>query len=439
MISRADFDEYSRQVDAISRGASEQVTAQVLAWCRAHPDASVAEIREAAKEILSGVSQVYDEAAASLAAEWYDDRATESGARLPVAVTVSSYSSQQVDRTVRHQARALADGDVHGFAQSCGDMAEYAAKRSVNSTILANAARDRRRGVRFARVPTGAETCSFCLMLASRGAVYHTRKTAGEQDHFHRHCDCKIVPCFEDDPDAEVVEGYDPEALYSDYLDGKLGTFANKKRGGGSRTVSRSEAYRRMGEFNDRMRAAKSLEELYAIGDEASAWFKSLRFSGDKRSREQARDTVLAGLRSVASRRQGELVVGGKPGIVTYTKPRSELLEHERAGVDYLARHGFDVETIPEVGDAPSNRDVTILGEEWEMKNVTNAESSVSNQIKRARIKWYKRGDDTPMRCVFTCEGCTDSFDDVLDGIRKRMRDGERAIVFSQDGDIAKL
>ena len=212
MISRADFDEYSRQVDAISRGASEQVAAQVLAWCRAHPDASVAEIREAAKEILSGVSQVYDEAAASLAAEWYDDLATEAGARLPAAITVSSYSSEQVDRTVRYQARVLVDGDVRGFAQSCGDLAEYAAKRSVNSTILANAARDRRRGVRFARVPTGAETCSFCLMLASRGAVYHTRKTAGEQNHFHRHCDCKIVPGFEDDPYAEVVEGYDPRA-----------------------------------------------------------------------------------------------------------------------------------------------------------------------------------------------------------------------------------
>ena len=50
-------------------------------------------------------------------------------------------------------------------------------------------------------------------MLASRGTVYHTRKSAGEFKHFHRHCDCKVVPGFEDDPDAELVEGVRPEEL----------------------------------------------------------------------------------------------------------------------------------------------------------------------------------------------------------------------------------
>ena len=44
-------------------------------------------------------------------------------------------------------------------------------------------------------------------MLASRGAVYHTRETAGEWRHFHRGCDCKVVPSFEGDPDAELVQG----------------------------------------------------------------------------------------------------------------------------------------------------------------------------------------------------------------------------------------
>ena len=43
-------------------------------------------------------------------------------------------------------------------------------------------------------MPTGFETCTFCLMLASRGAVYHTRKSAGEWKHFHRECDCKVAP-----------------------------------------------------------------------------------------------------------------------------------------------------------------------------------------------------------------------------------------------------
>ena len=239
--------------------------------------------------------------------------------------------------------------------------------------------------------------------------------------------------------DGMEVEGYDPDALYSDYLDGKFGTFANKRRGGGSKAVSNAEAYKRMGEFNDRMRAAGDLDELYAVADEASAWFKPLRLSGDKRSREQARDTILSMMRSVASRRHGELSVGGRPGIVTYAKPRSELLEHERSGVDWLARSGYDLETIPEMGDAPANLDIRMDGDEWEMKNVTNAESSVSNQLKRARIKWYKLGSEEPMRCVVTCVGCSDSFDDVLSGVRKRARSGERIIVISQTGQITEI
>jgi hypothetical protein len=50
-------------------------------------------------------------------------------------------------------------------------------------------------------------------MLAGRGAVYYSRKTAGEFSHFHRGCDCKVVPGFEDDLDAELVEGVRPKEL----------------------------------------------------------------------------------------------------------------------------------------------------------------------------------------------------------------------------------
>lgn len=46
----------------------------------------------------------------------------------------------------------------------------------------------------FASMPTGFGTYTFCLMIVSRGAVYHTRKSAGEWKHFHRECDCKMAP-----------------------------------------------------------------------------------------------------------------------------------------------------------------------------------------------------------------------------------------------------
>lgn len=214
MIGRADFDAYGRAVSAITDAASQECERQVLAWCRAHPDATVAETREAAREIMAGLAQVYDEASATLAAEWYDAQASAAGARLPEAITVTAYSDAQVERVARYQASKLAAGDVAGFAAACAEFLENGVRRSLNETVLANARRDRTSGVRFARVPTGSETCTFCVMLASRGAVYESRRTAGEFSHYHRRCDCKVVPGFEDDRFAEVVEGYDCRAYY---------------------------------------------------------------------------------------------------------------------------------------------------------------------------------------------------------------------------------
>lgn len=128
------------------------------------------------------------------------------------AMTV--YEPGSVDDVARYQANKLAKEGDAAFVRACGEFARNDAFRSLNETIIANVGRDRDEGAMFARVPTGTETCTFCLMLASRGAVYHTRKTAGEWRHFHRGCDCKVVPSFEDDPDAELVQGVKPRELY---------------------------------------------------------------------------------------------------------------------------------------------------------------------------------------------------------------------------------
>lgn len=217
MISAAEFAAYNREVARIGDRAAADVESSVLAWCRSHEDATVAEKREAAKLIMEGFVQGYDDVAAEFAAQWYDRRAEQVGAMLEQAVTMTTYGPDSVDAVARYQAKKLAKGGDAAFAKACGEFARDDAFRSLNETIIANVGRDKDKGVRFARVPTGFETCTFCLMLASRGAVYHTRKTAGEFKHFHRRCDCKIVPGFGDDPDAELVEGVLPEELYELY------------------------------------------------------------------------------------------------------------------------------------------------------------------------------------------------------------------------------
>ena len=217
MISAAEFAAYNREVAGIGDRAASDVESSVLAWCRSHEDATVAEKREAAKLIMEGFVQGYDDVAAEFAAQWYDHRAEQGGARLEQAITTTTYKPESVDAVARYQAKKLAKGGDAAFAKACGEFARDDAFRSLNETIAANVGRDKDKGVRFARVPTGFETCTFCLMLASRGAVYHTRKTAGEFKHFHRRCDCKIVPGFGDDPDAELVEGVRPKELYELY------------------------------------------------------------------------------------------------------------------------------------------------------------------------------------------------------------------------------
>ena len=66
---------------------------------------------------------------------------------------------------------------------------------------------------RFGRVPVGS-TCTWCEMLASRGFVYTSPKSAGLFMRFHYKCDCQVVPGFEG---KNPVEGYDPGVYKARY------------------------------------------------------------------------------------------------------------------------------------------------------------------------------------------------------------------------------
>ena len=82
MISENEFREYSRGAAEIGDGAASAVEQRVLGWCRSHEGASVAEKREAAKLIMEGFVQAYDDKAAEFAPQWYDHRAQQGCARL---------------------------------------------------------------------------------------------------------------------------------------------------------------------------------------------------------------------------------------------------------------------------------------------------------------------------------------------------------------------
>ena len=107
--------------------------------------------------------------------------------------------------------RFVVDGRIDTFNDQILQRVDYEMKRSAGESMFANGRRDPRRP-KYARVPTGAETCDFCLMLASRGFVYSSEATAGaiKLDHYHSGCNCRVICQWEDGG----VEDYDTKAIY---------------------------------------------------------------------------------------------------------------------------------------------------------------------------------------------------------------------------------
>lgn len=103
-----------------------------------------------------------------------------------------SDSTEQVQELLKREFPSESNGE--SLKKAFGRLVRDQVARKANETVMHNVERDRRSGVRFARVPMGFHTCDFCMMLASRGFVYWSRQSAGEFSHYHSDCRCKVVP-----------------------------------------------------------------------------------------------------------------------------------------------------------------------------------------------------------------------------------------------------
>lgn len=171
-------------------------------------------------EAIPLIVEKYGSVAAVGAEEWYQ-RARD----LYVSGSYSTVLGEPVESAaIAYNVRAvigpLFDGELapdvamSQVTRRLSEVVERSVKYNVRSTVLANAVRDKA-AVKFARVPAGAETCKFCLMLASRGWVYATKASASRAksgNSFHAGCDCVVVPSF--GANAPTIAGYDPDAIY---------------------------------------------------------------------------------------------------------------------------------------------------------------------------------------------------------------------------------
>lgn len=209
-IPRAALDYLTQQINACSADAQ----AKALKLLEQIDWSDVAAARQIVVEAINIIVAEYGLASAQAAADFYDaSRELCTGEKLG-AKAYTDIDPKATEGAIRAFVNKIVKhDDVEGFNQAACSRIDYEMKRSAGHCMMRNGARDPLKP-RFARVPSGAETCKFCLMLASRGFVYHSKKSAGALDHYHDGCDCRIVCSWDDDG----AEGYDPDACYHEWI-----------------------------------------------------------------------------------------------------------------------------------------------------------------------------------------------------------------------------
>ena len=183
-IPRAAVDFLTEEINGISADAQARVL-KVLQGIQWTPE-NIAECRELVLQALAAVMPTYTDMAAQASADFYDAaRELVVGEKMG-AKAISDYDPRKTEGAVRGFVRFVLRDDVQTFNDQVLQRIDYEMKRSANMSVVENGRRDPKR-VRYARVPTGAETCDFCLMLASRGFVYQSESTASAS-HVHAGC-----------------------------------------------------------------------------------------------------------------------------------------------------------------------------------------------------------------------------------------------------------
>lgn len=121
--------------------------------------------------------------------------------------------------------------EIYERLQNDPSDAEAAFTRLLTNTVM-NRARQvvsstcRQAGLRFYRIPERL-ACPFCLMLASRGAVYYSAYNAGEGNRYHAHCRCTVRGAFLGEELHPVVE-----FLHENYGSGNKATWDEMAKSG---------------------------------------------------------------------------------------------------------------------------------------------------------------------------------------------------------------
>ena len=211
MTSQADFDAFV----ASQQGVRRLVLRDLAAWWTTVEHLSPAEIKREAEAFVPLLARTYGEVSATAAANFYDAARADSAAKGKfVAEMADNGAAAQMARSVGWGTAPIFSGDTAGALGRLSLAADAAALQVGRDTMMVNNRRDPA-SPRFARVAVG-KTCAWCLMLASRGAVYRSAESAGAAKQYHGgDCDCQPVPSWSHGDD--LPPSYDEGELYGIY------------------------------------------------------------------------------------------------------------------------------------------------------------------------------------------------------------------------------
>lgn len=195
MMARRDWIRFTNKMSAVNTTAGRMMQT----WIAQHGTGDIYELIDVAYMLVDK----YGEASSALACEMYDAIADLQGAFLTPAEPAPTATYDETAKAIR--------GTLKNENNTVPATVSRLVKQAGADTMLQNAQRDRSQ---FAWVPNG-DTCAFCLMLASNGWQYMSKKTLkhGHAEHIHANCDCMYAVRF--DFKSPTIAGYDPQK----YLD----------------------------------------------------------------------------------------------------------------------------------------------------------------------------------------------------------------------------
>lgn len=262
MLTAIEVENYTARLNMLSQ-ASRRAVARLLGSIE-YDD--VADLREKLIELLEPFLAASTDNAAAYAAEFYDSVREQAIGSAFGAEALPMRSPAATEQAIRAIVQRVVDGaTLEEITDQLLERIDFEIKRASGECVMENSKRDPQ-CIGYARVPTGSETCGFCLMLASRGFVYRSGKLAGSEGHYHANCDCRIVPGFT----GMEVQGYDPDGLYDRWKESEHAEYMKRRAESGGVKRKRASSYQFKG--GDGLPEFKSFadvkEYIYSAADQ---------------------------------------------------------------------------------------------------------------------------------------------------------------------------